>query len=190
MPRRVEEAGEVAVLDHVHHERVAVDVVADVLVIQPRHRPAFERRALGALIPVNHQTMTVGVERGDQDEDDVSQDGEDRRILRGRQGVEELVGGLGGADLGRVDARPDGHDSRLGRREARGFARRERSRMSSRRRMFSGALMMAAIVRWPSLVGPRSIILTRSDSFATRSKYRSIASDPASRPSVPMRKPK
>ena len=49
MPLGVEEPREVAALGEVHHERVAIDVVAGVLVIQPRHRPAFERRALDLL---------------------------------------------------------------------------------------------------------------------------------------------
>jgi len=36
--------------------------------------------------------------------------------------------------------------------------------------MFSGALTMAAIVRWPSVVTPRSTTFTRSDCDATVSK--------------------
>src|SRR5439155_23212944 len=56
--------------------------------------------------------------------------------------------------------------------------------------MFSGALTIAAMVRWPSVVGPTSMILTRSDLLAVSSKYFSIASAGASWPSLPIRKPK
>ena len=82
MPLRVEEPRQVAVLRHVHHERVAIEVVAGVLVIQPRHRPALVRRALLLPVPVDDQPMAVGIERRDQDDDDVLQDAEDRRRRR------------------------------------------------------------------------------------------------------------
>ena len=42
--------------------------------------------------------------------------------------------------------------------------------------MFSGAETIAAIVRWFSVVGPRSAIFTRSEPAAASSKYFSIAS--------------
>ena len=43
-------------------------------------------------------------------------------------------------------------------------------RIRSRFWMFSGALMIAASVRWPSVVRPRSTSSTRSDAAATCSK--------------------
>ena len=106
MPFGVEEPREVAVLRQVHHERVAIDVVAGVLVIQPRHRAAFERRALVRVVPIDDEPMAVGIERRDQDDDDVAAG---RRawpesVGRGER-VEQLVGRLGRADLRRVDAR-------------------------------------------------------------------------------------
>ena len=82
MPVRVEKPREVAVLRHVHHERVAIDVVAGVLVIQPRHRAALIRGALLLVVPIDHKTMAVRIERRDQNEDDVVENVSDVGIRR------------------------------------------------------------------------------------------------------------
>ena len=122
MPLRVEEPRQVAVLRQVHHERVAVDVVAGVLVIQPRHRRRLRTASPSALVPVDDQAMAVRIERRDQDDDDVLQDVEGRRIGGGGQLVEQLVGRLRRADFGGVDAAADGEHRLL--RRARSAARR------------------------------------------------------------------
>ena len=56
--------------------------------------------------------------------------------------------------------------------------------------MFSAELMMAAIIRRPSVVGPTSTSSTRGDAVATVSKYFWIAGQSASLPSAPILKPK
>ncbi len=53
---------------------VAIVVVPDILLIQLRRRRAFVRRAQGFAIPARDDVDTVGVERGNQDEDRVVQD--------------------------------------------------------------------------------------------------------------------
>ena len=84
VPLRVEEPRQVPILDHVHHEPVAIDVVADVLVIEPRHRSTLERRAFLFVVPVDDETMAVGIQRWNQNQDDVLQDGE-RLWIGGRR---------------------------------------------------------------------------------------------------------
>src|SRR5262245_30629277 len=61
--------------------------------------------------------------------------------------------------------------------------------MRSRFRMLSGEETIAASVRCPSVVGPRSTSLTRSDAAATASKYFSMSLADASFPSLPARNP-
>ncbi len=56
--------------------------------------------------------------------------------------------------------------------------------------MLSVELMMAPIMRRPSVVGPTSTISTRGDAAATVSKYLVIAGQSASLPSAPILKPK
>ena len=123
MPPAVEEIRERAVLGHVHHEGVAVDVMADVAVVQPRHVRAVKLGALPLAVPVNREGMTIGVERWEQDHYHVAQRAHDFRILRCRQRVEQLGRGLRRADLGGVDAHAECHDHRLprGQRHGRRF---------------------------------------------------------------------
>ena len=56
--------------------------------------------------------------------------------------------------------------------------------------MFSAELMMAAMMRRPSVVGPTSTSSTRGEAAATVSKYFWIDGQSASLPSVPILKPK
>ena len=118
MPLAVEKAREVAALCEIHHERVAVDVVSCVLVIRPRQRPALERRPLVLVVPVDHETMPVGVEHRDDDEHHVAQLFEDFGIVRRRKLVEKMVRGLRGADFGGVNAAADGDHDLVVRRDA------------------------------------------------------------------------
>ena len=112
MPLAREEPRQRAVLSHVQHEGVAVDVVAHVLVVGPRHLPAFERRALHLLVPVGHQLVAVRVQRRHEDDDDPIEQLDGARVIRGGQFVQQIVCRLRGADFAGVDAAPDG-DNRL-----------------------------------------------------------------------------
>ena len=57
----VERRADVAALLLRHHVPVTIVVVADVLVIEPRHRSAFERCAESFLVPVDHHLHAVGI---------------------------------------------------------------------------------------------------------------------------------
>jgi hypothetical protein len=129
MPVAVEEARERAVLRHVQHERIAVDVVAHVAVVEPRHRGALELGPLPALVPIDGQHVPVGIERWEQDQHDLAEHPSRLGVARGRQVVEELVGRLCRTDLRRVDARADGDDDRLGVGELERLLLRDRSRI-------------------------------------------------------------
>ena len=110
MPVRVEKPREIAALRHVHHERVAIDVVAGVLVIQPRHRAAFVRRALFLVVPIDDQAVAVGVERRNQNDHDVPEHVAGGGVARRGQRIEQLVGRLRRADFGCVYAAASGGD--------------------------------------------------------------------------------
>ena len=56
--------------------------------------------------------------------------------------------------------------------------------------MFSGELMIAPMMRRPSVVGPTSTSSTRGEAAATVSKYLVIDAQSASLPSVPILNPK
>ena len=115
VPHAREEVRQRAALRHVQHEHVAVDVVADVLVVRPRHRAAFERRSRRLPVPVGHEHVAVRVQRRDQDDDDPVEHRDGALVARRRQLVEQFVRRLRRADLARVDAAPDGdHGARAG----------------------------------------------------------------------------
>ena len=113
MPAPVEEGRQRPVLRHVHHERVAVDVVADVVVVQPRHVAALELGALPLAIPVDGDDVAVGIERREEDQHHVAQRAEHLGIVRGRERVQQLRRRLRRGDLGRVNAHADRDDDRL-----------------------------------------------------------------------------
>jgi hypothetical protein len=75
------------------HVGVAVVVVADVLLVEPRHRAVLVRRADVFPIPVDHEIQAVGVDRGQQHEDDVVADLAalvrfvDGQLMRQQEGV-------------------------------------------------------------------------------------------------------
>ena len=112
VPLAREEARERPALGHVQHEHVAVDVVAHVLVVRPRHLSALERRALRLLLPVRDQHVAIGVQRRDQDHDDPVQHLDGAFVARGGELVQEVVRRLRRANLAGVDAAADG-DHRL-----------------------------------------------------------------------------
>ena len=113
MPLTVEEARQQPVLLQVQHERVAVDVVAGVLVVEPRDRAAFERGVLVLAVPVGDHRVAVRVERREQHEHDLAQDRQRTRVACGGQAVEQLVGRLRRRHFRPVDAAADGHHHRL-----------------------------------------------------------------------------
>ena len=129
MPLGVEEPREVPVLRHVHHERVAIDVVAEVLVIEPRHGTALQRRALLLVVPIDDQPMAVRIERRDQDEDDVLQNVERVGIAGRRERIQQLVGGLRGPHFRRMDAAANGEDRLVRGHDLTRLVGRERSRI-------------------------------------------------------------
>ena len=86
-------------LDHVQHVGVAVVVVADVLLIQPRQARQLVRRADVLHVPLGDHLLAVGIDRRPQHQDDVVEHrldlglvgaadevvGEQRRVLRSRR---------------------------------------------------------------------------------------------------------
>ena len=60
--------------DHVEHVAVAVVVVADILLVELRHRRDLERRADVAAIPLRHHLLAVRVDGRPQQQDDVLED--------------------------------------------------------------------------------------------------------------------
>ena len=113
MPAAIEETGERAALGHVHHERVAVDVVADVAVVEPGHRAALELGAFPLAVPVDRQQVAIGVERREKNEHHAAEHAERLRVVARRQRMQQLVGRLGRADLRCVNARTNGDDDRV-----------------------------------------------------------------------------
>ncbi len=91
-------------LDQVGHERVAVVVVARVLVVEHRRRAPLELGAERLLVPVVDDDLAVWIEAGDHQEDDVVEDALGLLVLPGRQVVGQLDGHLRAADLGGVQA--------------------------------------------------------------------------------------
>ena len=95
-------------LDHVEHVGVAIVVVSDVVLIQPRQ---VSFRVPAFFIPVGHHLMTVRIDRRPQHQDDVVEDGGDLRIGSPReQIVGELQRVLRSGDFGRVQAAVDVDD--------------------------------------------------------------------------------
>jgi len=86
---------------------VAVEVVAGVLVAEPRRRRALERRAQGLSVPAGDQVQAIGIERGHEQKDGVIEDGAEARRVLGEQTVDELDGGMGGGEFGRVNRAGD-----------------------------------------------------------------------------------
>ena len=118
--------GELA-LDLREHVHVAVVVVADVLLVEPRHRRRLELGAEVLVVPVDHHDLAVGVEARHEQEDHVVEDVLHARRRVGGQPVDQLERHLRRADLGRVDAArderrppcPTGRSRRAARRSAR-----------------------------------------------------------------------
>ena len=93
------------------HEPVAVVVVADVRVVQPRQRPPFVRRPLVLAVPGDDGVEAVGVHRGhDQHHDRIEQAGQGRI---GRQLVGERQAHQTRGDFRRVDVVVDQHHGGL-----------------------------------------------------------------------------
>ena len=99
VPRRVEQPGEVPIFREVHHERIAVDVMTRVFVVEPRQWPTLEWCPFVSCVPVGDDPIAVRIERRNQNHDDVLKDVERRRIGGRGQHEEELAGRLGRANL-------------------------------------------------------------------------------------------
>ena len=120
MPLAVEEPRQVAALRHVHHEGIAVDVVAGIFVIGPRHRRALERRVFVLVVPVDDEPVAVRVEHRDDDDHGPAKLVERRVVVRDREGMKQFDRRLGGAYFCRVDAAADDDDDLVGRCEPAG----------------------------------------------------------------------
>ena len=92
------------------HVRVAVVVVADVLLVQPRHRAVLVRRVQVLAVPVDDHVHAVGVHRGQQDQDHVVADlAHLRRFVRG-DAMRQQERMLRRGDLAGMQAVVDPHD--------------------------------------------------------------------------------
>ncbi len=97
--------------EHVH---VAVVVVADVRVVEVRHRAGFELGAEVLVEPIDDHDLSVRVGAGDEHQDHVVEDLlHDRRVV-GRQPVREFDRHLRRADFGRVQVAGDDDDRLAG----------------------------------------------------------------------------
>ncbi len=104
-------AGDDLRLDHVEHVAVAVVVVADVLLVEPRHWRDFERSSEVAAIPGDDHVLAVGVDGGPEHEDDVVQDGIDLGVaLRRDELVRKLDGMLAAGNFAGVESAIDVND--------------------------------------------------------------------------------
>ena len=103
-PLLVELLGEDARLLLREHEPVAVVVVADVLLVEPRHGAAFPGRAERLLVPVDHEIEPVRIRARDEDDDAVVEDLAGRRVVLRREIVGEFHRHLSRGDLGGVKA--------------------------------------------------------------------------------------
>ncbi len=101
--------------------------MADVVVVEPRHPAALVLGAEPLFVPVDDHDLTVGVDRGHDQQHHVVHPRQPLGVLGGGELVDELGAHLGRADLGRVDAaahqrhrrgRPDELARGLGRQPA------------------------------------------------------------------------
>ncbi len=90
-------------------DKIAVVVVADVVVIQPGHRTAFVGGPKSFTVVLDDHIHSVGIERRDHHDDDIVEPTQDLGILGGGQLIGQQRQGLGGRHLGRVH-RQGGHD--------------------------------------------------------------------------------
>jgi hypothetical protein len=105
-PVLVQHARHEASLDLRQHEPVAVVVVADVLVVQPRQRTAFVPRALVTAVPADDRVEAVGIHRRDHQDD--------HRVEQAPQfGIGECHAHLARRHFRRVDVVADQDDGGL-----------------------------------------------------------------------------
>ena len=104
LPFREQHLARVLRLLHVHGEGIAVVVVADVLVVQPRRRRPFIFGSEILVVEVGHHDLAVRIEAGNQQEDDIVEDPLRLRIAPRHQLVGELGRHLSPANLGGVHA--------------------------------------------------------------------------------------
>ena len=89
------------------HEPVAVVVVPDVGVVEPRHPAALVAGAEVLPVPLRFHDLPVGVDGGQEEQHHLVQAPLRLGVLGGRERVRPLHGHLRGADLGRVDVAGD-----------------------------------------------------------------------------------
>ena len=110
MPFLVHAVDRVARLDLGEHVPIAVVIVAGVMVVELRHRRALERRLGDLFVPVDDDIEAVGIERGDEDEDDVVEDRPDFRRVARRHVEGQLHRHLRGANFRGMHRARDGDD--------------------------------------------------------------------------------
>ena len=82
---------------------VAIVIVADILLIELRRIGSFELRAQRRTIPAGDDIDAIRVQRGDQEQDRVVEDGLEARVVFGDQAIGELDRAVGGRDFVGVD---------------------------------------------------------------------------------------
>ena len=85
------------------HVPVAVVVVPDVSVVEPRHTSAFVLRADVLAVPLGHHDLSIGIQRGHQQQNHIAQSTQRLRIFSGDECVRPLHRHLRRADLSRMD---------------------------------------------------------------------------------------
>ncbi len=118
-PVAKEDLRPVARLDRVLHERVAVVVVPDVVVVQRRRAQPLVLGADRLVVPIRDDDLAVGVEAGDHDRDGVVEDAAHLRVVARGHLVDDLRCRLARRHLGGVqpvgldDDRPAVRDRRV-----------------------------------------------------------------------------
>ena len=102
-PVAEQQRGYVARLDRVLHEGVAVVVVPDVVVVEPRLLRSFVFRTHPAVVPLVHQVHSVRIHRGDQDRDGVIENLVDPGIVTGGETPDDFRRRLARRHLVRVE---------------------------------------------------------------------------------------
>lgn len=102
LPVLVEHLGGIDRLDLVQEVRVAVVIVTDVLVVEPGKVRALVLGVHGLVVPVGHHDLTVGVEAGEHEVDDVVQNRQGLAVVARRELISVLGRRLRRGDFRRV----------------------------------------------------------------------------------------
>ena len=127
------------------HEPVAVVVVADVVVVEPRHPAALVPRAEVLPVPLGLHDLPVGVDRRQEEEDHLVEAPLRLGVLGGGERVRPLHRHLRRADLGRVDVAGDEEEDLALADERLGLGLREAPRVGDPARDLLEALLVREV---------------------------------------------